>query len=617
MKKYLYIVLLVGVCFGQNNPPYSGTIFIDGDIITENDSSTFVSAPYSGQGMRTMFDRRENNWITVNAYLFDASYNDGLSCEIQVNPEFETIDNALIEAEKYGKEIGRLPTCLRVDVETVWIHQGTEPFGGGNNNILIHTGQAINYINSDILEETLVHEASHTSLDSYHSYSTGWLNAQAQDNHFISTYAQDYPEQEDIAESFLVYLAIQYRPDRISDDTYQTIVQTIPNRIEYFNSQGFDMYPIVIEDYSGPIWHVATTGSDETGDGSEQNPFATIEKAEQLANQYYDESYENILFNTVGQSRMPGWNVTDTILVHAGTYHIGELRNGSNDYDGDLVTIIKSVSGPDSTFLNPINEYSHIGATQASYDISGFTISELQLFYYASFIYLNNCIIKKMSDIEGSSCGLGSYCYGFENVTFVQNNNYESYDFNGSPLFYNSIIFDNENFLEDALNNQDTGIRFTLNDIGLTADGNIYTDPLFCNPENEDFLLAANSPAIGAGENGVNMGASGIGCEAIELSIDKTVIPDLYLLHQNYPNPFNPATKISYDLPEASAVGLSIYDLMGRKVRTLINYGQTAGLKNIQWDATNDLGQSVSAGMYIYTIQAGEFRQTKKMVLLK
>ena len=147
MKKYLFIVLLIGVGFGQNNPPYSGTIFIDGDIITENDSSTFVSAPYSGQGMRTMFDRRVNNWITVNAYLFDASYNDGLSCEIQVNPEFETIDNALIEAEKYGKEIGRLPTCLRVDVETVWIHQGTEPFGGGNNNILIHTGQAINYIN--------------------------------------------------------------------------------------------------------------------------------------------------------------------------------------------------------------------------------------------------------------------------------------------------------------------------------------------------------------------------------------------------------------------------------------------------------------------------------------
>ena len=56
---------------------------------------------------------------------------------------------------------------------------------------------------------------------------------------------------------------------------------------------------------------------------------------------------------------------------------------------------------------------------------------------------------------------------------------------------------------------------------------------------------------------------------------------------------------------------------MGRKVRTLINGDQTAGFKNIQWNAMNDKGQPAPAGMYIYTIQAGEFRQTKKMVLLK
>ncbi|MBE77473.1 MAG: hypothetical protein CMG41_07030 [Candidatus Marinimicrobia bacterium] len=257
------------------------------------------------------------------------------------------------------------------------------------------------------------------------------------------------------------------------------------------------------------VWHVAVTGSDETGDGTELNPFATIEKAEQFANQYYNGSYENILFNSTGQSMMPGWNVTDTILVHAGTYHIGELRNTSNDYESDLVTIIQSVSGPDSTFLNPINEYSHIGGTLASYDISGFTISELELMYFASFIYLNNCIIKEMSKINGSSCGL-DYCFGFENVTFVQNDNYESYDFNGYPLFYNSIIYDNENFLENVLNNEGTGITFTLNDIGLNVNGNTVMNPLFCDPENESYSLAENSPALGAGENGANMGALGV-----------------------------------------------------------------------------------------------------------
>jgi flagellar hook assembly protein FlgD len=64
-------------------------------------------------------------------------------------------------------------------------------------------------------------------------------------------------------------------------------------------------------------------------------------------------------------------------------------------------------------------------------------------------------------------------------------------------------------------------------------------------------------------------------------------------------------------------VNITIYDMMGRQVKTLVNGSQTAGYRTIQWDATNNIGQPVSAGLYLYTIQAGEFRQTKKMVLLK
>ena len=70
--------------------------------------------------------------------------------------------------------------------------------------------------------------------------------------------------------------------------------------------------------------------------------------------------------------------------------------------------------------------------------------------------------------------------------------------------------------------------------------------------------------------------------------LDGGLIPKVYALHQNYPNPFNPTTKISYDLPEASVVSLSIYDLMGREIRTMINSEQTAGFKNIQWNATDN-----------------------------
>ena len=79
----------------------------------------------------------------------------------------------------------------------------------------------------------------------------------------------------------------------------------------------------------------------------------------------------------------------------------------------------------------------------------------------------------------------------------------------------------------------------------------------------------------------------------------------------------NPVTTLRFELPEEAMVTITVYDMKGRKVNNLVSSQQTAGYKSIQWNATNDAGQPVSAGLYLYTIQTGEFRQTKKMVLLK
>jgi Leucine-rich repeat (LRR) protein len=103
-----------------------------------------------------------------------------------------------------------------------------------------------------------------------------------------------------------------------------------------------------------------------------------------------------------------------------------------------------------------------------------------------------------------------------------------------------------------------------------------------------------------------------------ELSLnDNIVIPSQYTLHQNYPNPFNPITTLRYDLPENSLVNITIYDMLGRQVKTLINQTQGAGYKSAIWDATDEYGKPVSAGIYLYQIQAGKYNSTKKMVLLK
>ena len=93
--------------------------------------------------------------------------------------------------------------------------------------------------------------------------------------------------------------------------------------------------------------------------------------------------------------------------------------------------------------------------------------------------------------------------------------------------------------------------------------------------------------------------------------------PNRFYLGNNYPNPFNPSTKIYYRILKNEYVTINIYDLMGRNIKSLVNSNIDAGLNQVVWDATNNFGQPVAAGVYIYRIEAGEFRSSKKMILLK
>jgi hypothetical protein len=93
--------------------------------------------------------------------------------------------------------------------------------------------------------------------------------------------------------------------------------------------------------------------------------------------------------------------------------------------------------------------------------------------------------------------------------------------------------------------------------------------------------------------------------------------PFKFQLFQNYPNPFNPATTIRYQLPKNTKVVLNIYNILGQKVKTLVDQVQTSGAKAVYWDGENDSGQSVSSGIYIYRLQAGGKALSRKLLLLK
>jgi len=94
-------------------------------------------------------------------------------------------------------------------------------------------------------------------------------------------------------------------------------------------------------------------------------------------------------------------------------------------------------------------------------------------------------------------------------------------------------------------------------------------------------------------------------------------IPKAYQLHANVPNPFNPSTIIRFDLPTAGLVELSIYDVMGHRVARLVHENRPAGQHEELWTGRDEGGRSVSSGVYIYRLEAGEYFETKRMTLVK
>jgi hypothetical protein len=96
------------------------------------------------------------------------------------------------------------------------------------------------------------------------------------------------------------------------------------------------------------------------------------------------------------------------------------------------------------------------------------------------------------------------------------------------------------------------------------------------------------------------------------------VTPDDYVLNQNYPNPFNPSTEIKFSLPVDKNISLTVFDMLGKEVKTLIaNQDYTSGSHSMTWDGTNNAGHSVASGTYVYTLKFGNFQKSQKMMLLR
>ena len=134
-----------------------------------------------------------------------------------------------------------------------------------------------------------------------------------------------------------------------------------------------------------------------------------------------------------------------------------------------------------------------------------------------------------------------------------------------------------------------------------------------------EITFSASGLATGgsSGYSGDDIYTTEVFISAQPLSIRSVFEVSNFFLHDNYPNPFNPLTNIDYELKEESFIELNIYDIFGNLIINLVNETQSAGFKNVQWNAGNDMGSLVSSGTYIYSIKSKGGVQHKKMILLK
>ena len=133
--------------------------------------------------------------------------------------------------------------------------------------------------------------------------------------------------------------------------------------------------------------------------------------------------------------------------------------------------------------------------------------------------------------------------------------------------------------------------------------------------------MIAGQCAYAASSDGVYQHSGGLlgRADSLALSVDDAVdqLPYRFELSQNYPNPFNPATTIEYSVPSRVRVSIDIFNIVGQKVKTLVDREVAAGSYTVIWEGTSDSGTALATGIYLYRFKAADHIETKKMLLLK
>ena len=224
---------LIPASIAVAEPPFSSTADTVFDIITVDDPSNFTCLSYEGRTTRQMWDKRVDNEFDFNVYLFRAYFDDSPPFDIIVNPEFGTREAAEAEARRYTLPLGQLPLVFRQGIRQFGIHMGNPTFSAGSGKIFVYADRTTTRIGQNHLEESLLHEAVHATLDREYRQSDEWIAAQESDGRFLTRYAASRPEREDMAETALFAYGLIRHPGRIPPVDSRDILAAVPARIAF------------------------------------------------------------------------------------------------------------------------------------------------------------------------------------------------------------------------------------------------------------------------------------------------------------------------------------------------------------------------------------------------
>lgn len=223
-----------------------GTVWLNTELITPADPTTFKTFTYSGMQTRTMFDRRHASWTTAERHVYRLHFDDGVVNEAVVNAELNCSTTRERSLGALAHSFGQLPHILRSGVDQIWIHPaggGAEvPWGGNRFTRSVDVYTHVGADKEDATEELLAHESAHAVIDSLCVHSPFWLLAQQRDAGFVSAYAKQFADREDPSESFLAWLMTKRR-GRVPTSTLAGISGKIPNRLRFFDSFEFNLHP--------------------------------------------------------------------------------------------------------------------------------------------------------------------------------------------------------------------------------------------------------------------------------------------------------------------------------------------------------------------------------------